>query len=247
VVAHAVEKLERRAGDRGGEEARRLRRHDAALAARDDTNRAANAAEEPERSDPLGREHAAIPAEPPPALGRLDGPLGERLELVVVEDGGEDAATKALEERIPARLDALLPLLRAAGQLGILLRPVALHVRGEDGCDPIASGGCAKRDISAEGVPDDGSALQPEPVEQREEVVLVVPVPVRLAVRAQAMSAKVDRDDPEAAEKRRDAEPVAEVAREPVEKDDRRSVPRVGVGEPVRGWECTTEAVAAIR
>jgi hypothetical protein len=96
-------------------------------------------------------------------------------------------------------------------------------------------------------VPDDGSALQPEPVEQREEVVLVVPVPVRRTVRAQAVSAKIDRDDPEVAEKRRDAEPVAEVAREPVEEDDRRSVPRIGVGEPVRGWECTTEAVAAIR
>lgn len=80
----------------------------------------------------------------------------------------------------------------------------------------------------------DGGPLEPELVEQRDQILRVVLVAVRRPVRAEAVAPEIDRDDPQAAEQRRDAQPVARVAGEPVKQDDRRPRSDVGVGELLR-------------
>ena len=49
---------------------------------------------------------------------------------------------------------------------------------------------------------------------------------------AQAVTAKVERNHANVCEQRDDAEPVAEVARQPVQQDDRWAGSRIRIGEP---------------
>jgi hypothetical protein len=68
----------------------------------------------------------------------------------------------------------------------------------------------------------------------REQVALVIPIPVRIAVLAEPVTVEVERDHPQAGEQRDDAEPVRRVAGQAVQQDDGRPRFRLGVGQPVR-------------
>jgi hypothetical protein len=83
-------------------------------------------------------------------------------------------------------------------------------------------------------MPGDGDAFELELVEDRDKVALVICVAVGVAVLAEAVPAEVERDDPDAGEPRPDAQPVAEMAGQPVQEDDRWAVSFVDVGEAVR-------------
>ena len=68
-----------------------------------------------------------------------------------------------------------------------------------------------------------------EPIQQPEQIALVVRVAVRVAVLAEAVTAKVERDHANAPEQRENPQPVAEVTRQPVQEDDRRPGASVSV------------------
>lgn len=93
----------------------------------------------------------------------------------------------------------------------------------------------AEGDVPAERVPGDGDPVEVKGVEEREQVALVVHVAVRVAVLAQAVTAKVERDYAYAVQQRDDAAPVTEVACQPVQEDDGWALPRVCVGKAFRG------------
>ena len=107
MVACSLDDLDGRAGDRLGEVPRAPGRHDLALGAGDDLNVAPHSAEEGERVDGLGGERPSISAKPPATLPSFDRPLGEELELVPVELGGEDALGEPTQQQLALRLDAL--------------------------------------------------------------------------------------------------------------------------------------------
>ena len=52
---------------------------------------------------------------------------------------------------------------------------------------------------------------------------------------AQPVAAKVERDHAYAVEEPHDAQPVAEVAGQPVQQDDRPALAALGIREPLRG------------
>ena len=63
-------------------------------------------------------------------------------------------------------------------------------------------------------------------------------------MRAQAVAAKVEGDDPAVFEQWNDAEPVAQVTREPVQEHDGRARAGVGVREPVHARHALTPGCA---
>ena len=81
----------------------------------------------------------------------------------------------------------------------------------------------------------DGDALEPELVEERQEIAFVVGVAVAVAVLAETVPPQVERDDTDAGEERNDAQPVPEMARQPVQEDDgRAAASSIDVSEAVR-------------
>jgi hypothetical protein len=57
--------------------------------------------------DRFRREHASIPTETPPISRRLDRARGDALELVGVEDDGQERSAESIDEAVSIWLDAL--------------------------------------------------------------------------------------------------------------------------------------------
>jgi hypothetical protein len=91
----------------------------------------------------------------------------------------------------------------------------------------------------------DRCLVQLEPIEQPNEVALVIGVAVRVGVPAEAVSSKVERNHANACEQRDDAQPVAEMTGQPVQEDDRRACSRIGVGESFRAPILVPTAIAS--
>ena len=117
-------------------------------------------------------------------------------------------------------------------ELGVRARPVALDVDRKHGRDTVAASCGEERDVPAERVPGDGDALEPELVDQPEQVAFVLRVTVGITVLAEPVPAEVERDHTQPVEERDDAEPVGRVARQAVQQDDGRPVASLGVCAP---------------
>jgi hypothetical protein len=70
------------------------------------------------------------------------------------------------------------------------VRPVALYVDGRDPPDLFTAARCEEGDVPAVRVPGNGDLVEVKRVEEREQVALTVHVAVRVAVLAQAVTAK---------------------------------------------------------
>jgi hypothetical protein len=80
----------------------------------------------------------------------------------------------------------------------------------------------------------DRHRVEPERLEQGEQVALVVGESIGVAMLAEAVTPEVERDHAQIVEERDDAQPVALVAGQPVEEDHRRSPAVIAEGKPFR-------------
>ena len=78
----------------------------------------------------------------------------------------------------------------------------------------------------------DRHPVELEPIEEPEQVALVVGVAVRVAVLAQAVTSKVECDYANAGEQGDNPQPVAEVTRQSVQEEDRWACSHIRIGEP---------------